>query len=793
MQGRVYIRLYCTILIVAICSSTTRAQSIENGINLYGTNFPQEKIHVHFDKEVYLPGETIWFKAYVLEENLPGERSTNFYAALYDESGKLIQEHLSPVFGSTSDGHFKIPDSLQSKQLICRAYTSWMMNFDTTLFFSKAIRLINKNAGEEKTIRTVSLRFFPEGGDMIEGTRNTVAFKANYNNGIPFEIDGVIRKQETGEIVVPLKSVHDGMGRFDIEIQPGEKFYAEWTDNNGTVQQTHLPKAKSEGLSLKAVIQKDKLLYNIVNKLPGDSLHVLMHMYQKVFYRTDLAISSALPYTGTVPIGSLPTGVMQLTVFNANWQPMAERVAFINNDNYMLGSTVVNKESSIQKRGKNVIEIEVTDTITANMSLSVTDADLNSEVSNSTIVTSFLLGGDVKGYVHNPAYYFSNNTDVKLKEHLDLVMLTHGWRRYNWDDMLVMKTPGINFPADNFLSAHGQITKEIMDKIPADENVNLIIKTKDSTNNFYAIRPDNSGLLKQEGLIFYDTAKVLFSFNKNKIWNTQMAFSTSNYTYKQPQTVNNYRDYFIQDTAGYMKFKPTSSLFSYYNTNKDNQPFNKEKTLEAVVVKSGGRHNWKNDPLYKMDEKYTSGLFRGGATSLAWDVMHDEMAEGSSNILIYLKYRMVGWAGLYFIDEHIADRADVENLSISNIAYVKYVRRYFGQRDDAGDYGPAISVYLKKGDDLIDRRPKDTDLQQVKIMGYSPIKEFYSPDYSQNNTGLGTDARTTLLWQPYIITDATNRKIPITFYNNDLTKRIRIILEGINEEGKMVHFEKIIE
>ena len=165
MRRKINIWLYCIILVTAFFPFNAKAQSIENSINLYGTNFPQEKIHVHFDKEVYLPGETIWFKAYVFEENLPSERSTNFYAALYDENGKLIQEHLSPVFSSTTDGHFKIPDRLQSKEQICRAYTSWRMNFDTTLFFSKAIKLINKNAKVQHQEKKARQHLFPWGGD----------------------------------------------------------------------------------------------------------------------------------------------------------------------------------------------------------------------------------------------------------------------------------------------------------------------------------------------------------------------------------------------------------------------------------------------------------------------------------------------------------------------------------------------------------------------------------------------------------------------------------------------------
>ncbi len=792
----------------------TEAQSIENSINLYGTNFPQEKIHIHFDKEVYLPGETIWFKAYLFEENLPGERSTNFYAALYDEDGMLIQDQLSPIFNSTSSGHFEIPDSLGSKQLICRAYTAWMLNFDTSFLFTKAIKLINKNAKDDtaNADKTVSLQFFPEGGDLIEGTKNTIAFKSNYNNGIPFEINGVLKKQETGEVMLPIKSVHDGMGRFDIDIQPNEKYYAEWQDNKGATQQTYLPNAKPEGISLKMVLQKDRLIYNIVNKLPGDSLHVLMYMYQKVFYKTDIAVTAALPYTGFVPTNTLPTGTMQLTVFDANWQPLAERIAFINNNNYTAAVTLTNKEVSTQKRGKHIIEIEAGDTIPANMSLSITDAGLNNEKTSSSIITNLLLSGDIKGYIHDPAYYFTNHTNDELKSNMDLVMLTHGWRRYNWNNMLVQKMPNTYYSADNYLSTYGQISKDVMAKITKEENINLIVKTKDSTNNFYSLWPDSTGFLKQAGLIFYDTAKVLFSFNKNKNWNTQMAFSSSNFTLSQPYTISGYNRFLLRDTTG-TTLNQAASLFNYYNSKKDNQPFSSEKTLQGVVVKSNSLRNWKNDPIYKLDQKYTTGLFSSGANSYSFDVMRDEMAASKFDIYNYMMGKVPGITiknssgeksfvinrgnetlpVLLFVNERISDNDEFVRLNLEDIAYIKVVSNYVGERNSAGLYGPAISVYLKKGEDLIDRRPKDTDLKYVLIAGYSPIKEFYEPDYSQNNTAIGYDTRTTLLWRPYILTNAANHKIPITFYNTDFSLKLRIVLEGINAEGKMIHIEKIIE
>ena len=317
---RLYKAFCFLFLTLSFTPAKLNAQVIENTINLYGVNFPQEKIHIHFDKEVYLPGETIWFKAYLFEEYLPSARSTNFYASLYDEEGKLIQQQLCPIFNGTTDGHFQIPDSLKSKQLICRAYTTWMLNFDTAFLFTKAIKLINNDAKvDANKIKTVSLQFFPEGGDLIEGTRNTIAFKANYNNGLPFEINGVIKKQQTSEVVQPIRSVHDGMGRFDLEIQANESFYLEWMDDRGALQQTYLPSAKPTGVSLKLAQVNNDIVFNLVNKLSKDSLHILMYLYQKVFYKTDIAVPVPESYTGTVAAGALPNPNLILKLHFHYW------------------------------------------------------------------------------------------------------------------------------------------------------------------------------------------------------------------------------------------------------------------------------------------------------------------------------------------------------------------------------------------------------------------------------------------------------------------------------------------
>lgn len=217
--------------------------------------------------------------------------------------------------------------------------------------------------------------------------------------------------------------------------------------------------------------------------------------------------------------------------------------------------------------------------------------------------------------------------------------------------------------------------------------------------------------------------------------------------------------------------------------------------------------------MLKIDSRYTSGMFSGGSTGYAVDVVHDEKAWTKLDLYNYLRSAIpsitigkfdllngrslsyINKPVLIYIDEHEMTNNDLENLSLSQVAYIKLIPSFLGSGAEAGAGGflPALSVYTKKGDDLFERRIADKDLGLIKLAGYSSLKEFYSPDYEQNNTTGGTDARTTLLWMPYILTDKNNKKIPVVFYNNDFTKKMRIVLEGVNDEGKMIRIDKVIE
>jgi hypothetical protein len=146
-----------------------------------------------------------------------------------------------------------------------------------------------------------------------------------------------------------------------------------------------------------------------------------------------------------------------------------------------------------------------------------------------------------------------------------------------------------------------------------------------------------------------------------------------------------------------------------------------------------------------------------------------------------------------FLNEMPVDVSAIENIPVTDIAYVKAFRPpFFGAT--GGGAGGAIAIYTKKGGDVTSNTSNIGGLDKSKLSGYAVPKEFYSPDYSKEVTNADLpDIRPTLFWQPYLLFDKNNHKVTLTFYNNDVSKRIRIILEGMNEEGQLTRVEKIIE
>ena len=473
-------------LLAIFCSSSIAQQRIDSLVTHLGEKYPQEKIYLHLDKNYYNAGETIWFKAYLTTDNLTTSLSKTVYAELIDNKGNVLQKKLMPVYESGAASNFDLPDTLPNTILYIRAYTSWMLNFDSTLLYLKAIQIIPVKNNAKKIVTPVaySLSFFAEGGDMVEGINSRVAFKATDQNGVPIFAAGNIIN-ENGKKVTTFSVVHDGMGYFFITPLPGEKYKAIWKDKKGLLHETLLPFAKKQGIALNINNTADTLSYTLIRPDVVDetftSYTVVAQMQQQMVYSAKINMSIKKEVTAPIPTENFPDGILQLTIFNAAQIPVAERLAFINHNNYFFATDLHAVEKNITKHGHNTLQVDVSDTLLSNLSIAVTDAGINPISNNEeNIFSSLLLTSDLKGYVYNPAYYFLNDAD-SVKQHLDLVMMTNGWRRFKWENLQAQQWPKLIFPIDNYLSLKGSVYG--LSKIQlVGKSLSGYIKTKSNTS-----------------------------------------------------------------------------------------------------------------------------------------------------------------------------------------------------------------------------------------------------------------------------------------------------------------------
>ena len=787
---------------LAFCTTTLSAQKLDAPLAQLSEQYQQERAYLHFDKNVYSPGETIWFKAYLMAGIFPSDISKNFYVDWTDVDGKVLFHTATPILEGSAKGQFEIPASFKGQIIHVRAYTQWMQNFDSSFLFNKDLRIVQKPTTGTPPKTEVTLQFFPEGGDMVAGLKSKVAFKATDQWGKPVAVKGSIN-DEQGNRIDTFYTQHDGMGLVTIETKPGVVYKASWKDVNGQNKTTALPAVKATGatLAVSGFGARRSFLVERAADAPGNlkTLYVVATLQQQLIYRAKVDLTESAAIGGSIPVNTLPSGVIVLTLFDANWIPVAERISFVNNNNYAFAPTV-EVIGDTRKRSKSFIEIDVPDTVAANMSIAVTDADLGGDTAN-TIVSHLLLSSEIKGYISNAAAYFKNNTDSTQKK-LDLVMLTNGWRRINWEQLAAGKMPAIKFPKDtSFMSFSGKVFGASASQIREAATINMIFQGKDSSRNisFLPLRPDGS--FSDPGLIFFDTVKVYYQFSSKKNFGSSVAVSFKNGLAPAPYQLKGLPLYnFITlDTSGNARAR----YFAQQQARLDR--LLETTTLEGVTVKSRAKK-----PTDLLDDKYTSGMFKGDGYQ--FDVMNDVIAQSSFSVFQYLQGRVAGlqinnpggggggtdagatWRGSatsFFLDEMPVDAQQLSNIPMSDVAYIKVMRPpFFGSF--GGGAGGAIAVYSRRGGDVKSEPGKGLENQQVA--GYTNFKQFYSPNYAVGDPRHDqTDIRSTLYWNPYILTDPKTHRVTLEFYNNDITKKMRVVIEGVNKDGKLLHYEQEVQ
>lgn len=802
-------RLLC-LLFLAFCPVLVFSQQINKdsftaNLETLGNGFPQEKIYIQFDKPVYVPGETIWYKAYIMSATTPSLVSANVYIDHTDANGNVLSHVVLPMIASSAKGSYEIPKTFSGNSIHVRAYTKWMLNFDTAFLYNKDIRILQQKptAAKAPAVSKPAIDFFPESGDCIAGINCRIAFKSVYDNGKPCNAKGSVVNSK-GETVASFTSVHDGMGIFQVDVKANEKYTARWRDEQGKQYETPLPAVKASGVSLEVRLSEGKRSFIVKRSATTpenfEQVQLVATMDQHLVYMANVNLKETPAVGGAIPVDQLPSGILQLTVFDANWVAVAERITFINNNDYVFEPEVGFAALGTSKRGKNTLVINVPDTLEANLSVAVTDAGIGID-SSDNIVSRLLLTGDLKGSVYKPGYYFANTSD-SLQQQLDLVMLTNGWRRIKWNDLVAGKMPVIKFPNDtSYLTLAGKVFgTSAMDMRQSGFLFLILDRKRDSTRNSIQVSLEKDGSFRDPNIVLFDTTRIYYQFagSKDMANSTEVVFN--NGTLPSPGKISfdkNMNRYFLDSAA------ENRNLY-FASEQARLAKFLEGTTLEGVTVKAKTKSREQI-----LDEQYTSGLFSGG-NARSFDLENDPFARSSMDIFNYLRGKVAGlnitgqtgpgsqpsvqWRGgtpSFYINEMPVDISQIGSTNPSDVAYIKVFQPPFFGAFGGGANG-AIAIYTKKGGSAPVTKGKG--MPSKLVMGYAPEKEFYSPNYGTfDQRNEQEDLRSTLYWNPMILTNARNKMVKLTFYNNDITNSFRVIVEGVTKDGRITHIEKVIE
>jgi hypothetical protein len=763
-----------------------QAHSLDSAVNNLLTQailFPQEKIYLQTDKPYYISGEKIFFRVFLLDafSHRPAAMSRYVYVELIKPGDSIvIRQQIRPE-NEMFSGILDLPENLPQGDYLIRAYTRFMENIGEAYFFRKTVRIADPQAiaGEVKIKskpagKKPDVSFYPEGGNLIAGKTGKVAFKALQSDGRAWEVKGEIVDSQDNK-VTGFTSLHEGMGSFSFLPEAGKQYYAVCSHEDKSIK-TALPEVKTNTYALSTVWRQNRLWITVNKPAETDNqkLYLLAHTGGLVIYSGEWDWSKDFI---ALDKQNFPSGVSHLLLLTEDFFPVSERLVFALHEDWLTANIQTQKET-YRKREEVKMDIVFKDSLAGNFAVSITDDNDIQADTTSNILTRILLTSELRGHIPNPAYYFQkNNRQAELAA--DLLMMTHGWNRYDIPKALRGDYQYLTVPNEESQSFSGIVKGGLFSK-PYEGSPVTIIST--NANFFDKTETDKNGKYVFTNFEFPDsTAYIIQALTKKKRNIVELCLDKIIY----PTPSNPYNFYSnAQPSIQLTKesIEKADLKYSYENGMR-------VKHLPEVTVKSN----------YVKKRKYESPYYREPDNSIS----QEEIEQSGMGDIRYLLSRISGirLAGdkillrgkspLIVIDGMSAPEADDWNMiNISDIAQIDVIKDVaksliFGPKA----YSGVIVIFTKRGDNIPDKLR--FNVQRITPLGYQSPVEFYSPQYDTpeaRNSSI-PDLRSTIYWQPDVVLDSTG-KTTLNFYTADSPSTYSVIIEGITKDGELIYHKQ---
>lgn len=823
---------------------------------------PQEKAFLHFDNTAYFQGDIIWFTAYVVNASTHTPAPSKvLYVELLSPNGVVLKQLKLKLENGQASGSLPLVDvsteearalrgvtALPSGFYEVRAYTRTMLNFDDAGVFSRVFPVYEQPQKEgdysNPTMRqwdnpydiqrpksekekALSVTFYPEGGHLVMGIPNRIAFKAMDANGLGVDISGELKSDE-GQAPIALTTLHDGMGQFTLT--PTKKHHTAEFTYEGKQYSFRLPEPTANGYALMADnLRPEQLRGRLTGYAgcPDELLGLMLVSRGMVTYFDTLSIRSG-GAAFVIPKERLATGIHQLTLFNAEGRIFAQRNLFINNGIAAGEIAITASTSRLEPFAPVKLGIQTTASdgtpLPATISLAVRDQQNLGTAYADNLYTNMLLSSELKGYIHQPEYYFESDDAAHIRA-LDLLMMVQGWSRYNWAQMARVEPFYIKHYVEDGLVIDGYVLARLRDKPIEGATVKMTLYSPDrSQKQETTVISDANGSFGFTVEEFYDKWDMFLSVTKegkdldcrlrlDRASRPTVRAYTANDTHlpKHATMVDSLaqdfsKDPFLQadpdsiflldnvDVYGRRKYIDYLT-FKAYNTEEDTE-FHLDQGKYTYTVR-----DYLKEKGYNIDDSRYTGVVPETLTTrdqtLAWSL--EQCPINNRRVLWYLHNDDSKWMKASYTPGFDIDMQDVKSIIIYDspfeFMYHPIVKEALSPDiiDSLNQNKQLEDMMFSRGLYVIDitmypkgmRHASTKGKRQTTFRGYTMTSEFYAPEYPDGPIKGDVDYRRTLYWNPALTTN-TEGKAEVTFYNNSYTKHIKISAEGITPQGVLL-------
>jgi hypothetical protein len=745
---------------------------VQKSFDLYTNTTLHEKVFVHTDKTTYLPGEILWFKIYCVDASTlkPLDLSKVVYVDILDNSqNPLVQAKVAIKNGSGS-GSLYIPVTVNNGNYKLRAYTNWMKNFSPAFYFEKTITLINPLKSPDAVTpvaATYTVQFFPEGGHLVSGITSKVAFKAISQNGKSIDITGAVIDQHL-DTIARFSSLKFGMGSFSFTPTSGNTYKATIKVGNSRPTLQDMPEISTRGYVMNLTDDRNGQLDIKVNSTADGEVYLFAHTGKEVKLAQSATISQGKT-TFTVNTQSLGYGITHFTVFNSSKQPVCERLYFKRPTQKLFINAAADQQQYDLRKKVN-ISVEAKDqagkALDADLSMAVYRVDSLQNIDQTDIFSYLWLRADLKGNIEDADYYFKN-TNSETDKALDNLLLTQGWSRFNWADMLQNKRTAFNFLPEYYGHI---ITGKVISTItnaPA-KGVITYLGVPGKRVQVYVSQSDSLGRLLFLTKQFYGPNEVIAQANLNidSTYRIDIATPFSD-QYSQTETP---------------KFELTNTVLNNLQQHS--------LGIQALNIYTGNRIKLFTEPIvdssafygkpaktYKLDD-FTR--FTTMEEDLREYVSEDNIVRTKGHFHIKVLSNNIGFLDgdpLVIVDGIPVFNIDkvftVDPLKVRKLEVINK-RFFYGPTDNEGIF--SFTTY--KGD--LGGVDLDPHAVVLDYEGLQLQREFYSPVYDSPAQVASRlpDFRNVLYWQPNV-----NGKDAVSFYTSDQPGHYVGVVQGITSNG----------